>query len=291
LSASLFWAFSLPTYNDRPWWRTFRKRGLAAGLIFCGAIAAGAYWQFQSRNPTIDDLSISFVPEQFDAERLVGRVVVRSKAQRPLTIDEIRFVAPGAVGSGGKPTDVQQGHDAAFPTETYFWHGGIVTFEGHYSVNGKPRPDAIYAEFDVPPVPRLGDEIPPHKCCNGPKSDFIALRQHDGELVADGPEGCLPVTAPEHRLDGGWYRVRDAHQRRVFIFDPLGRQAVMESDMQGKWYWIRVRLDQTIDGMHQVRYCWKESTGYMAIDADGYYAMMDAYTGKGRQGSLNEASQ
>src|SRR4051794_19913675 len=60
---------------------------------------------------------------------------------------------------GGKPTSIRRNQPAACPFEQYFWRGGVVAFDGHYSVGGKPAEKAIHAEFYVPPHPR--DQIQP----------------------------------------------------------------------------------------------------------------------------------
>ncbi|MHC9420582.1 hypothetical protein ACYZX9_18495 [Sphingomonas citri] len=237
--------------------------------------------------PSLDDISIVFVPDYIDTVRLTGRVVVRSTAKKPLTITEIRLASAQSTTGGRVVANVKAGAPASFPFEQYFWRGGSVDFEAHYSVNGTPAKNALSGHFAVPAYPNLTREIEPLSCCQARKSDFAALRVADAEEAANNPEGCFPIEPSERRLNGQWDRVRDEHKRRIFVFDPVDKLARMQSLMRGRWYGLSVPFLRNSNGSHVLRYCWHEKNGYMSIEADDNYATFDVDTGKVLRGKLH----
>ena len=286
LAGGIFWLISIITHDGKPWWQTYRRVGVGVGVAVCVLLVGGATLQFKARNPSLEDISIVFIPIQFDASRLNGSVTIRSKAERPITVTEVRIASSKGLATVGRPTNVRLDQPASFPFEQYFWRGGMISFEAHYSVNGKPSEKALHAEFQVSPNPKLGEEIFPTNCCESESSDFRALAASDAQRTANGPQGCLPMIVPEKLSDGKWQRVWDAHDRRIFVFDPVVRVARMGSFMRKKWHWIYTPLDETNDGIHNLRYCWHEANGYMAVEADGSYAIYDVDSGQIKRGDL-----
>lgn len=236
--------------------------------------------------PSGDDFSVAFIPDHLDNSGLNGRVVVRSSATEPISIDAVRISSPDAVVRSEEPTVVRTSQPASFPFREYFWRGATVSFEAHYSINEEPAEKAITAKFIVPARPGLGEEIEPTIRRDSDKSDFAALARRDARNTANSPEGCKPTTVVERRPDGSWNRMREQFERRVFIFDPVERQARMGSVLRDEWYWLSVPIEQTIDGLHQLRFCWHEANGYMAIEADNTYAVFDVDTGEVERGDL-----
>lgn len=279
----LIWGVKLD--GEHLWRIRPRTVGFTAFLT-AAAIMCLAWYQARPEQPSIDDVSVVFVPEHLDSSRLNGRVVVRSKAQLPITIDEVRIASPDGVINGDEPTTLSAVHPASFDFEEYFWAGARVSFEAHYSVNGKPAPRAIRAEFAVPAHPLLGRGIEPMTCCDAPRTDFIALAAKDQEQVANGREGCMPDTLTDRRSDGSWNRIWNNYARRVFIVDPLTRRVELRSFMRGKWYTVTAPLENTIGGTHRVRFCWHEANGYIAVEADNNYAKFTIDAGKAVRGKL-----
>ncbi|QDZ06375.1 hypothetical protein FPZ24_01890 [Sphingomonas panacisoli] len=262
----LVWGIKI---GGKHWWKTCRKTATLVAVLIVLVTGVAVYRHAQGDEPAVQDFTIAFLPQPLDANGFHAAIVVTSTARKTVVFDAVRIASPGSVTSGGPAIEVTPKRPVSIPFDAGLWRGGIVTFEAHYSVEGKPAKKAIYAEFSVPSNPGP-NEIQSNFVREQDKSDFETL-QTEADKIGDSAQGCVPVEIPEKLPDGSPTLLSKVSMRRFFLFDANVRQIGMRSLMRGKWYQLSMPLGNTLNGMHEVRYCWHEPNGYMAIQADGRF--------------------
>jgi hypothetical protein len=276
-------AFWIWGYRPKP--RHSIPVSIIAIAFLAGAIAFQATGLGGDR-PTIDDVRISFVPERQVGQSIFGRVVVQNTSNEKMLIKGHRLVVSNDyVSAQGAVTAVPSKGSASFPVDSFnhLWRGGRIDFEAHYAFGKNEAKKAAAAVIDLPPRGvTLGRPIEPSECCERPKSNFEALATRDAQ-TADKLEGGFRSIVPEKGVNGQPRRMREAHRRRVFIFDAVRREVRFFSVQRDGWHELRLPLKETFDGTHEVSFLWHEPNGFMALVVDNEVVEYDLDTKRTEQ--------